>query len=83
MFRTVLPLIESNKLPVNPKTVGMLWTGQRALIYPAIPVMSNKAVWSDLTSGKYFLFIVIKLDLILFITVPIFEPFLIIPKYIK
>ena len=62
IFKTVLPLMESNKLPANPIMTGILKIGQRALIYPASPVISSSPVCKDLTSGKYFFLKLLNID---------------------
>ena len=50
----VLPLMARSKLSSKPATVHKLKTGHRALIYPAIPVVTSKLVCRLLTRGKYW-----------------------------
>ncbi|EKD88973.1 MAG: hypothetical protein ACD_34C00251G0001 [uncultured bacterium] len=52
MLRMVLPAIEANKLKNKPNMVLRLCTGQRADMYPAMPVATNKPVCKLLVSGQ-------------------------------
>jgi hypothetical protein len=55
MFRTVLPLIDRNRLITRPSRICQLRTGHLALINPARPVMSSRPVCKLLIRGKYLL----------------------------